>query len=534
MKGLAMGDHLIGATIGQLLDQTAQSYGQELAYVDGDTPLTFAELSDEVDRYAKGLLAMGVGPADRIAIWMPNSLEWIFLFLAAVRIDAVLVPINTAFREEEAAYVLAHSDSSVLVAGGDVHGRDFVREGCAIANREDVDVSTVLAAAPSATDALTVESALTAGDRVSDSELYSRYSHTRADAVTLMLYTSGTTGFPKGAMHSHKMIRNAADVAERLQVNSGDTLVLYLPLFHVYGVTSMLSFLCAGATVVLMDRFDARVSLELMQDEGATVASGINTMYYDQLHHPAFSEYDLSSLRFCLTAGNGELVRLLTEQMAPAINFYGMTETTSMTTVQNLGDPLERRMDTVGYPLPGFDVRVADSAGRTLPPDCTGEIAVRGHPVMLGYYKNEAATAACFDSAGWFHTGDAGQMTRDGYLRYLGRIKDMLKVGGENVDPGEVETVLMRNRAVSLAAVVGVPDERLDEVPIACVELKPDARTTSEELREYTKGRLAHFKVPREVHIVDELPRTGSGKIQKFRLREQFAGLEGELREGAT
>ena len=337
-----------------------------------------------------------------------------------------------------------------------------------------------------------------------------------------MLYTSGTTGFPKGALHSHRIIRNMVDAADRLMLTPEDKVVLYLPLFHVFGAAAVLTFLYVGGTIVLTESFEAAHSLELIDREAATIVYGIGTMYYDQIHHAEFGDFDLSSIRLCLAPGTGDLIRLVSDQMGTAINGYGMTETSSITALPNLSDSIELRADTVGYPLPGFDVRVVDPAGVDLPVNTTGELVVRGQPVMLGYYKNPDATTAVIDEDGWFFTGDAVQLTPEGYLRYMGRVGETLRVGGENVDPIEVEVALMRHPAVLIASVFGVPDDRLGEIAVAYVQLKSDEVLTESELITFVMGALASFKVPRRIKIIDELPKTGSGKVQKYVLREWF------------
>jgi fatty-acyl-CoA synthase len=274
-----------------------------------------------------------------------------------------------------------------------------------------------------------------------------------------------------------------------------------------------------------MRSYDVGGTLELIERERATVVYGVATMFYDQLQHAAFATTDLSRVRLCLVPGTGDLIRLVSERMGQAINVYGMTETTSITTLAGIEDPVERRGDTVGYPLPGFEVKIVGPDGATLPAGENGELVVRGHPVMLGYYKKPEATAAVLDDDGWFRTGDLAALTDDGYVRYGGRIKDMYKVGGENVDPIEVESALMRHPAVAMAAVVGVPDARLEEVGVAYVQLLPGASADADELRQFVLGSLARFKAPKRIQLVDGFPMTASGKIQRYLLRKRF--LEG-------
>jgi fatty-acyl-CoA synthase len=524
--GDVMSDDMAGVTIGGLLERAVARFGDRPAYVDGARRLTFGDLSDEVDRYARALMALGIAPGDRVSIWMGNRLEWVCLYLATARIGAVLVPVNTGLTVDEASYVVGQSDSAVLVVGDRLRDRDLAGDALAVLADDRVSAHTVVVVGDHCPDgALPLDALLARAEETSTVDLAARVSGVDADDVVLMLYTSGTTGFPKGAMHSHKVIRNMCDAAGRMRLGPEDTLVLYLPLFHVFGAAAVLSFLHGGGSIVLMRTYDVGGTLELIERERATVVYGVATMFYDQLQHAAFATTDLSRVRLCLVPGTGDLIRLVSERMGQAINVYGMTETTSITTLAGIEDPVERRGDTVGYPLPGFEVKIVGPDGATLPAGENGELVVRGHPVMLGYYKKPEATAAVLDDDGWFRTGDLAALTDDGYVRYGGRIKDMYKVGGENVDPIEVESALMRHPAVAMAAVVGVPDARLEEVGVAYVQLLPGASADADELRQFVLGSLARFKAPKRIQLVDGFPMTASGKIQRYLLRKRF--LEG-------
>jgi fatty-acyl-CoA synthase len=526
-----MSNDVAQLTIGQLLDRAVDRFGDREAFVYEDQRLTFTQLSEEADRWARALMAAGVRPGDKISLWMPNRIEWVLVFLAAARVGAALVPVNTGFRSDEAAYVVGQSDSVMLIVSAELRGRSLAEEGLAVLRDEQVTARTlVVVGGPAPEGSLAVEDLLAKASEVSPEELAERTAGVRHEDVVLTLYTSGTTGFPKGAMHSHKVIRNMSDAADRMKVTPEDTVVLYLPLYHVFGAAAVLSYLYAGGKIVLVETYDVAQSLELMERERATVVYGISTMYYDQMQHPDFDKRDLSSIRLCVTPGTADLVRLNSEKMGPSVNVYGMTESTSMTTLATLDDPMDRRAETVGRPLPGFEVKIVGPGGETRGPDEVGELVVRGHPVMLGYYKKPEATAEVLDADGWFRTGDAASLTPDGYVRYAGRIKEILRVGGENVDPIEVETVLMRHPAVAMASLIGVPDERLDEVGVAYVQLLRGAEATADELRAFLKERLAAFKVPRHVVLTSDFPKTGSGKIQKFVLKRQFleqSGAEG-------
>jgi fatty-acyl-CoA synthase len=507
-------------TVVDLLARAMAKCGDSEAVVvpDGER-LTFAELDQRVAEVAKGLIDLGVQPGDRVAMWMPNCLEWVLVYLATTTIGAVLVPVNTAFRVEEAAYVIAQSDSTVLVTTVRPGRRDFFADVADLLGRDGLSVRQVIAVdCGDETGWLSYAALVEAGKRVSEADLDRRRQAVLPTDLFLMLYTSGTTGFPKGVMHTHALIRNLMDAAHQMEQRRGDRLVLYMPLFHVFGATAILTFLHVGGTVIIMSGFDAPESLRTMQDERATIVYGINTMYYDQVNHPSFDEFDLSSVRLCLVPGTADLVRAA-EKIGTAVNGYGMTECSSIITVARPDDPFELRGETVGCPLPGFEVKIIDPAtGDTLDTGALGEICVRGFPVMAGYYNLPQQTANVVDGEGWFRTGDLGSLTVEGYVRLVGRAKDMVRVGGENVDPVEVEKILMRHPAVSLAAAFGIADERLGEVVATCVQLKVGACVEADELIELARRNLASFKTPRRIVFVDEMPKTSSGKIQRTAL----------------
>jgi fatty-acyl-CoA synthase len=510
-------------TIGQLFERAVDRFGDREAYVFEDRRLTYSQLAEETDLWARALMAAGVRPGDKVSLWMANRVEWVLIYLAVAQIGAALVPVNTGFRPDETGYLVGQSDSVMLIVGAEVRGRSLAEEAREVMRDERVSArSLVVVGGPAPEGAMSAEELLAGARQVSAEALAERKASVHRDDVVLTLYTSGTTGFPKGAMHSHKVVRNMSDAADRLRLSPEDTLVLYLPLYHVFGAAAVLSFMYAGARIVLVETYDVARSLELMERERATVVYGISTMFYDQMQHPDFDRRDLSSIRICMAPGTGDMVRLTTEKMGPTVNVYGMTETTSITALASLDDEMDRRAETVGRPLPGFEVTILDADGKPVGPDVVGELVVRGHPVMLGYYKKPEATAEVLDDDGWFRTGDAASLTADGYVRYAGRIKEILRVGGENVDPIEVETVLMRHPAVAMASLIGIPDERLDEVGVAYVQLLRGAEVTPEELRGYLRERLAAFKVPRHVVLTEEFPKTGTGKIQKFLLKRQF------------
>ena len=514
-------DGLNGVTLGQMVDLAADAYGPAVAFVDGDRHESFEDLAVRTDEIAAGLLAQGARPGDRIAVWLANGMEWIHCYFGALKAGCVVVPVNTSFGVDEAAYVLGQSRSRFLVTGGSYKHGLADQLVPALTSRDGVSI-----------DAIFRTTAGSYGQPFGELFALGRTDGARQqlnevrDTIefgdpALMFYTSGTTGFPKGAVHSHKVMLNMADGAERMRLAPGDRIVMYLPLFHVFGAfAGALAFLMSGATVILMPKFDGATSVRLMAQHRATICYGFPTTYYDQIRSEAYETHDLSSIRLAVIAGPPDSMKLVDDKFGRAVGAYGMTESTSMTTLCNPDDSYERRTETIGHPLPGFEYRIVhEDTDEDVAPGAVGELLVRGHPVMHGYFEKPDETAAVLSPDGWFRTGDAVSVRPDGYLVYQGRMKDMFKVGGENVDPTEVEGVLAQHPAVGMAAVIGVPDERLGEVGMAFVETVDPC--SEDELISFVRARLARFKVPKYIRVVDALPRTASGKVQKFVLRDR-------------
>jgi len=514
-------ESLDGLTIDGLLQRAALLWPDRVAYVDHERRVTWSELADEVDRYARAFMAWGVRSGDRVSLWMGNTIPWVLVELGLIRAGAVVVPVNTGFTVAEAAYVVGQSDSVMLIAAGHLRGRDLGLEASQVLAHDDVSARVVVTVGPTAAATTDLDDLLAGAGSVGPEESAARAASIDPDDIMLTLYTSGTTGFPKGVMHSHRVIGNMTDAADRLRLTERDVTVMYLPLFHIFAIAATVTFMARGAAMVLMEVFEGGASLDLMEAEGATIVYGVAPHYLDQIRHPSFAQRDLSSLRLCLSPGSADLVRMVSEHMGPAISVYGMTETTSMTSLGEVDDPLDIRADTVGRTLPRSTVKVVDEHGDEVAPGVVGHLLVKGPPVMQGYYKRPEATAEAIVD-GWFRTGDALSIDEDGYLRFAGRITEMFKVGGENVDPIEVESALMRHPAVAFASVQGVPDERMGEVGLAHVTVIAGERLDLEDLRRFARSQLASFKVPRHVVVVDEMPMTASGKVRKFVLREAF------------
>ena len=526
-------------TLGNLLNQAADRFGPREALMYEGQRWSFDEFREETDRVARALINLGIQPGDKVSIWMPNRAEWLFLFGAVAKIGAILVPINTRFRTQDMEYLVNHSDSAALILmdrSGPVDYLDMLREVA-----PEIDSGDPSALRPAAfpalrnviivgderpTGTLSWDAMLAGADEVPASELAQREAAVSPDDTFLLMYTSGTTGFPKGVMHCHNPIRTITDAANRMGMSSRDVILMYLPLFHCFGLYEgpLMSWV-TGARVVLTTMFDAGETLRLIESEKATVMDGFDAHFYDLCHHPDVDHTDRSSLRTILLAvgmaSSEPVARLAQEKFCPTLSAWGMTEVGVGATRTFLDAPVDDRCVESGHPLPGYEFKVIDpDTGDMLSPSTMGELCVRGYATMQGYYKRPEATAEAIDDDGWFHTGDVATIRDDGSVRFLGRYKDMLKVGGENVDPTEVEAFLLEHPAISKAQVIGVPDPRLAEVACACVVVEPGQAITDADLDAYCRGKMASFKIPRHLLVVDDYPMTSSGKVQKYLLRQ--------------
>ncbi|MGD9765356.1 MAG: AMP-binding protein [Candidatus Binatia bacterium] len=531
-------------TFGDLVDRAAARWrDREALYFEGRR-WSFAQLREEVDRAAKALMAGGVAAGDHVCLWLGNRPEFVFIFFALAKIGAVLVPINTRFRTRDMAYIATQSDATTLIAAASSHGVDYLAmiEELLPGLRTHVAGSLRADAAPALRRVILVDrndvpgtlawsELLNAGASVTDAALGARSAAVDPADTAYIMYTSGTTGFPKGVMQGHyAVLRNVFDSCSRHGLTPNDAVLDYLPLFHAFAVyTALLASPATGARHILMPIFDAGEALRLIEAERATLIHGFDTHFKDLLEHPSRPERDLSSLRTGLCAAgmlSTEPIARRAQALTRTMTGYGMTEIGVGMTTSFLDSDEESRVAMSGWPLPGYEVKIIDPAtGAELPAGEIGEICVRGYHVMKGYYKKPEETAKTIDEAGWLHTGDSGFLREDGCLRFLGRYKDLLKVGGENVDPTEVESLLLVDERVNHVAVVGVPHARLVEVPVAFVIRQSGAQLSEEDIIAVCKGNIASFKVPRRVFFVDAFPMTGSGKIQKYLLREEAVRL---------
>jgi len=517
---------LLATTVPQLVTGAEAEFGDSEAVVDGDVRWTFRQLAAEVRRSSAAMIASGVAPGDRVAVWAGNKHRFIVSALGAVSAGAVLVPVSTRFKGDEARWILARSAARMLLVDNGFLGNDYLgmlRTAGALPGKLDV----VTLGETGDGDARAFEDFLQGGNGVPRGLVTARMDAVGADDVSDMFFTSGTTGRPKGAMTAHA--QNVAVYqawSAGVGLRRGDRYLAVNPLSHTFGYKAgLLACLITGATLVLQTVFDPARSIELVGHEKITVLPGPPTLYASLLDHPARSTADLSSLRLAVT-GAAVVPVVLVERMRrelfpDVVIAYGLTEACGTVTV---GDPhadAQTMVRTVGRPIEGTEVVIAGRDGARLPPGESGEVLVRGYNVMRGYFADPEATAAAIDSDGWLHTGDVGCLDADGNLRITDRLKDMFIVGGFNVYPAEVEQLIARHPKVSEAAAVGVPDDRLGEVCRAYVIPRPGAEIDPAEIIDFCRERLANFKVPREVVIVSELPRNAAGKVLKYVLRAQ-------------
>jgi fatty-acyl-CoA synthase len=522
-------------TMGFLPERAARRWGPREALAFQGKRWSFADLHTRVDAVAKGLLELGITPGDKVALWMVNRPEWIDAMFAIMKIGAVLVPVNTRFRTEDMAYVLAQSDAAAVILAersGPIDYLAMTREVVpALGTRPDPRFPflrhVVVLSDRAAADTVDWREMLEGGRRVSDERLRERAAQVEPQQSAFIFYTSGTTGFPKGAVHNHCMIKNTWDHADRMGITVNDVILMYLPLFHAFGfVEGPLMSMIRGARQVLTETFDADQCLDLIASEKATIIHGFDTHYKELLDAQERKPRDVSSVRtgICGTGMSSSIpiARRARQTFGNLMTGFGMSEVGIGVTFSFLDSTEEQCVEANGYPGAGYEVRIIDpETGADQPVSVPGEILVRGYIVTQGYYKRPEETARAIDKDGWFHTGDMGLMRPDGHMRFLGRYKDMLKIGGENVDPMEVEAFLMSHPAINVAAVVGLPDARLSDVAVAFVQLAPGCTLAERDVIEHCRGRVASFKIPRHVVFVDEFPMTSSGKIQKIKLRER-------------
>ena len=520
---------LLGETIGDNLRRTVERFGGREALVvrSQDYRATWRQLWDQTSRIARALMATGIQPGDRVGIWSPNRYEWVLTQFATARMGAILVNINPAYKTSELEFVLRQSGTRLLLLARNFRASDYigmlaaVREAC-------VDLEQVIILDDD------WESLLARADDVSDAMLAVREQSLQFDDPINIQYTSGTTGFPKGATLSHhNILNNGYFVGKALRYTEADRVCIPVPLYHCFGMV-MGNLACSthGACMVIPgEAFDAAMALETVQAERCTSLYGVPSMFIAELALPELETYDLSTLRTGIMAGSPCPVEVMKRvqtamHMTEVTICYGMTETSPVSTQSALNDPIEKRVGTVGRVHPHVEVKVVDAeTGAVLPRGERGELCTRGYSVMPGYWNDVAATNAAIDRAGWMHTGDLATMDMDGYLSIVGRIKDMIIRGGENIYPREIEEFLFTHPSVQDAQVIGVPSDRYGEEVMAWIIVVPGTSPSADDIIGYCKGRISTFKIPRYVTFVETFPMTVTGKIQKFRMREMATDL---------
>ena len=515
---------LLEETIPQNLARTVAAHGGRDALVSVEQGLrySYSEFAAEADRVARGLMATGVAKGDRVGIWSPNYAEWVLVQYATARIGAILVTINPAYRSSELSYVLKQSGVSVLVAVESFLTSDY--RSMITEAWDTVPTERVVYLHTADWEGL-----LSASESVPSEQLDDRTAQLRPDDAINIQYTSGTTGFPKGATLSHRnILNNGFFIGEACKYTPDDRVCIPVPFYHCFGmVLGNLACTTHGSAMVIPAAgFDASATLRAVAQERCTSLYGVPTMFIAELGEPGLASYDLSSLRTGIMAGSPcpiEVMRQVVEQMnmSEVTIAYGMTETSPVSTQTSAHDPLEKRVTTVGRVHPHVGIRIVDpGTGKTVPRGAAGEFLTRGYSVMLGYWNDPERTAEAIDADGWMHTGDLAVMDDEGYVNIVGRIKDMVIRGGENVYPREIEEFLYTHPDVLEVQVVGVPDARYGEEVMAWIQLRDGADTTAEEIKDFCRGAIAHYKVPRYIKFTDGFPMTITGKIQKFKMRE--------------
>lgn len=513
-------------TIGAALDATVERFGDREALVvpHQDVRQTWREFAASVDDVAKGLLAAGVEPGDRVGMWSPNYAEWVYVQFATAKIGAIQVNVNPAYRTNELQYALAQSGCRLLVT----RTSHLTSEYRSMVDEISAEVPGLEQVVYFDTDDW--DRMIEAGQTISDERLVEvGAALVPTDPINIQ-YTSGTTGFPKGATLSHRnILNNALAVASSCGYDETDRVGIPVPFYHCFGmVMGNLACAATGATMVIpCATFDAGAVLEAVQAERCTSLYGVPTMFIAELGHPDLASFDVSSLRTGIMAGSSCPIEVMRQvisdlNMSEVTIAYGMTETSPVSTQTSVTDSVEHRVTTVGRVLPHVESKVIDpETGEIVERGQAGEYCTRGYHVMIGYWSDPEKTAEAIDDDGWMHSGDLATMDADGYVNIVGRIKDMVIRGGENIYPREIEEFLYTHPAIADAQVIGVPDERYGEELMACLQLQPNQTVTEDEVREYCRGKIAHFKIPRYVSVVDEFPMTVTGKIRKVEMREK-------------
>ena len=536
-------EELIEETFPQVLDRMAEEFPDQLAfkYTTLDYTRTYSQFRDDVDTFARSLIAMGVRAGTHVAVWATNVPQWYIAFWATTKIGAVLVTMNTAYKIHEAEYLLRQSDTHTLImikGYRDSHYDEIMAELCPeLASTKSGDklhakrlpfLRNIVTVGYEQEGCITWEQAMDKSGEVPVEEVYRMASLVRKDDVCNMQYTSGTTGFPKGVMLTHyNVVNNGKCIGDRMDLSTADRMMIHVPMFHCFGmVLAMTATMTHGGTVLPLPYFSPKSSLACINNERITAFHGVPTMFIAMLQHPDFEKTDFSYMRTGIMAGSPCPISKMREvvekmHMSEITIVYGQTESSPGCTMSSTDDPLEDRVATVGHPLPKIECKIVDpETGLECPDNVTGEFVARGYNIMKGYYKMPKATANAIDKDGWLHTGDLACRTPEGNYRITGRLKDMIIRGGENIYPKEIEEFIYTHPKVKDVQVIGVPDEALGEEIMACVILKEGETMTEQEMKEYVLSHMAKHKVPKYIDFVTEFPMNVAGKILKYKMRE--------------
>jgi fatty-acyl-CoA synthase len=535
---------LLGITIGDLFDQTVEKYPDNDALIvhHQNIRYSYLEFQKKVNECARALLALGIKKGDRVGVWAPNCAEWTITQFATSKIGAIQVNINPSYRLHELEYALNQSDCSALVTADSFKSSAYTEmlyelapelNSCKAGQLNAAKIpqlKTIIRLHPdSSRGMLSWTEMLAFADQVTDETLAEVQATLAFDEPINIQYTSGTTGYPKGATLSHhNILNNGYLVAEIMKFTDKDRLIIPVPLYHCFGmVMGNLGCVTHGATMIYpSEGFEPEAVLKAAESEKATALFGVPTMFIAELEHPNFSQYDLSTLRTGIMAGSPCPVEVMKNvnnlmNMHEVEIAYGMTETSPVSTQTRHNDPLDKRVSTVGQVLPHTEIKIIDpETGQVVPIGEAGELCTRGYCVMLGYWNDEEKTRAAIDAARWMHTGDLATMDEEGYLNIVGRIKDMVIRGGENIYPREIEEFLYGHPKISDVQVIGVPDKKYGEEIMAWIKLKEGESTTDEEIKAYCQGKIAHFKIPRYIRFTQDFPMTVTGKIRKVEMRQ--------------
>ena len=536
-------DLLIDATFPDVLDKMVEEFPDQYAfrYTTLDYTRTYTEFRQDVDEFARALIALGVRAGHHVAVWATNVPQWYIAFWATTKIGAVLVTMNTAYKIHEAEYLLKQSDTHTLVMVEGFRDSDYsgimaelcpelasVKPGQQLHARRLPFLRNVITVGFRQTGCLTWEEALGYADKVPAEELRRMAAKVSPDDVCNMQYTSGTTGFPKGVMLTHRnIVNNGKCIGDRMDLSTADRMMIQVPMFHCFGmVLAMTASMTHGATLLPLPYFSPKPALACIHNEHITAFHGVPTMFIAMLGHPDFPKTDFSYMRTGIMAGSPCPISVMQDvvdkmHMTEITIVYGQTEASPGCTMSSTDDPIEVRVGTVGRPMPEIECKIVDpETGKECPDEVTGEFVARGYNIMKGYYKMPKATASAIDADGWLHTGDLAARTKEGNFRITGRLKDMIIRGGENIYPKEIEEFIYTHPKVSDVQVIGIPDEQYGEEIVACVILKEGETMTEEEMKDFVRSHMAKYKVPRYVDFVKEFPMNAAGKILKYKMRE--------------